>query len=117
MSDFLNEFSDRMNKAGPEEIERLDKVFRKTIAVVHSAIGEKAFRPHSILNAAVFDSVMVGICSRLSHSEPPTEASIRDAYERLLSNKDYLKFCERSTADRDNVESRLNLARNAFAGA
>jgi hypothetical protein len=117
MNDFLNAFSARMNRAMPTEINRLDQLFRKTIAVVYGSIGERAFRPHAVLNAAVFDSVMVGLCTRLCHGEPPTNGSVSSAYDRLLSNDDFLKFCERSTADRDNVESRLNIARNAFAGA
>ncbi len=115
MNDFLNEFSDSMNRSGEDEIEKLMEIFRSTIALVHSAIGEKAFRPHKVLNAAVFDSVMVGIADRLSSGTKPDNASVVTAYGDLIQRQEYLRLCERSTADKENVESRLRLARTAFA--
>jgi hypothetical protein len=113
MNDFLNEFADMMNKAQQGKIEQLEKIFQHTIAVVRSSIGEKAFRPHGVLNAAVFDSVMVGLANRLTHTPHPSNARVRAAYETLLEKADYLKLCERSTADKDNVESRSECVRRS----
>lgn len=117
MNDFLNKFSETMNDGPQSDIEKSADLFTSTIGLVHSAIGEKAFRPHKVLNAAVFDSVMVGIAGRLKSGARPGDASVLAAYERLLTDTDYLRLCERSTADKENVEQRLRLSRAAFASA
>jgi hypothetical protein len=117
MSEFLNIFSDKMNNTPESRIATLGEVFLKTIHLVRSAIGEKAFRPHTVLNAAVFDSVMVGLATRLSKAASPSDDGVRIAYEILLRDESYIKLCERSTADAENVKQRLMIARKAFAGA
>lgn len=117
MNDFLNEFSDTMNKADARAIVGLGEIFLTTINTAYSAIGGKAFRPRGVLNAAVFDSVMVGLAKRLSRPDPPSNAALQAAYDTLLLNVDYDKFCARSTADEENVRMRLELAKNAFSGA
>jgi hypothetical protein len=117
MSEFLNIFSDKINNTSESRIEILSKVFLKTIRIMRSAIGEKAFRPHNVLNAAVFDSIMVGLATRLSKGASPSDERVRAAYENLLRDQDYIKLCERSTADAENVKQRLKFARKAFAGA
>jgi len=115
MNNFLNDFSARMNKAGEQKLNALGQTFIRTIEIVEKAIGNRAFRLVRALNAAVFDSVMVGLARRLEKSKTVDTAKVVSAYETLLKNKDYRQACERSTADEETVRTRLRLATEAFA--
>lgn len=116
MNKFLNDFSDASNKLKLEQLNEMKIVFCKTIDRVESALGVRAFRPTRALNAAVFDSVMVGIATRLKDpkAKPITDAEIAKAYESLLQDASYIAAFERSTADEENVKARISKAIVAF---
>lgn len=114
MAKFLNDFSAAMNKEDNAKLESLKDAFLTTIGMADRAIGSRAFRPARTLNAAVFDSVMVGLSIRLSSSPLPMESDVRKAYETLLEDKDYIKAYERATADEENVKNRISKAISAF---
>lgn len=114
MNKFLNDFSDRMNKASPDHLTELQKVFTRSIEVVSANIP-RAFRLVRALNAAVFDSVMVGVAKRLSEERPLNAADVLPAYNSLLSDAAYRQACERATATEENVRTRLGAAIAAFA--
>lgn len=114
MNSFLNMFSDKMNKAPSSELRKLELVFESSIELVASNIP-RAFRLIRALNAAVFDSVMVGIAKRLDVMPPPNPLRIKAAYEALLSNDEYKRACERATADEKNVKTRCNIAIKTFS--
>jgi hypothetical protein len=115
MTKFLNDFSDKMNKADPKRLEELGKIFSDTIKIVDEAIGQRAFRLIRALNAAVFDAVMVGLAARLTGS-PVQKDKITTAYDALLDDATFRQACERATADEENVRTRQALASKAFAG-
>lgn len=114
MNKFLNDFSDEMNKAVDNELLELESIFKKTISAVSEIIGNRAFRLIRALNAAVFDSVMVGLAKRISQDEVIDRAATLQAYNSLLENQNYRAACERSTADEENVRVRRTLAIEAF---
>jgi Protein of unknown function DUF262 len=114
MNKFLNDFSDRMNKLSEQDLIEIEKVFKSTIYVISQAIGTRAFRLIRALNAAVFDSVMVGLAKRISVDEVIDHSKILQAYDNLLENPAYRAACERSTADEENVRVRQTLAIQAF---
>ncbi|HTT84531.1 MAG TPA: DUF262 domain-containing protein [Rhizomicrobium sp.] len=114
MNKFLNDFSDKMNKASPVDLSRLESIFVEATNVVSESIP-RAFRLVRALNAAVFDSVMVGIAKRIAEKRPIENARILDAYNRLLENPEYRQACERATATEENVRKRLTAATAAFA--
>ena len=103
-----------MNKVSPNELKKMARVFEASIGLVAQAIP-RAFRLIRSLNAAVFDSVMVGIAKRLEVQPPPDPRKILQAYENLLQNDQYRQACERATADEENVKTRRNAAIDAFA--
>ena len=105
MNSFLNSFSDKMNKATPAELKSLELVFESTIVLVANSIP-RPFRLVRALNAAVFDSVMVGVARRLAASPYPDPARIKTAYNSLLLDPIYKQACERATADEENVKTR-----------
>jgi Protein of unknown function DUF262 len=119
MNKFLNEFADKSNKLKPENLNQMEKIFVDTISLVEDAIGNRAFRPVRALNAAVFDSVMVGLANRMQKPGKrgaPSNDEVSAAYDSLLAGAAYRLAFERSTADEENVKTRLRLATDAFAG-
>lgn len=118
MFKFLNDYSMSINKtikAKKSKQEYLENTFVNTITLIHSALGTHAFRPNKLLNAAVLDSVMVGIAIRLSKGDKPDPSAVKAAYDKLLSQPEYLKTCERSTADVENVKARIKASIEAFS--
>ena len=77
--------------------------------------ARRAFRIRTALNAAVFDSVMVGLARRLKHGHIEDWAEVADAYGNLLSDPDYEGAIRKATANEENVATRLRLATQAFA--
>jgi hypothetical protein len=65
MKEFLNEFMADNRNIGDEDIKTLENTFATVVEVLRSAIGPKAFRTRSTVNAAVVDSLMVGVADRL----------------------------------------------------
>ncbi|UVO53337.1 DUF262 domain-containing protein [Sphingomonas sp. SUN039] len=115
MNGFLNKFSAAMNKVDKADLDKLDETFRYTIDKINSAIGPRAFRIIRSLNAAAYDSVMVGLARRLDKGNPPADEAVSMAYDGLIATNDFKQACERATADEENVKTRLNLATAAFA--
>lgn len=113
MKDFLNKFAKRHMQAGNEFITSCKSIFINTIEAIDSSI-DKPFRPERALNAAVFDSVMVGLARRASQEKPSKEI-VRSAYSSLLQNEEYLELVSRSTADEKNVTRRIEISTSYFA--
>jgi hypothetical protein len=114
MNKFLNDFSDEMNRAPAARLAELREIFVRSIDVVATNIP-RAFRLVRALNAAVFDSVTVGIAKRIADNRPIEGARILAAYNDLLNDSNYRQACERATATEDNVRTRLDAAIAAFA--
>jgi hypothetical protein len=114
MNKFLSDFSDKMNKTPAARLTDLQEVFVRSIDVVATNIP-RAFRLVRALNAAVFDSVMVGIAKRIADDRPVDSLRVLAAYNELLKNSDYRQSCERATATEENVRTRLNAAITTFA--
>ena len=114
MSKFLTDYAIRMNGASEAVLTHHRNIFQRTIAMVREALGGSAFRPARFLNAAVFDAVMVGLAARLSEAPDPTPGAVTQAYDTLLTNADFQRGWVRSTADEENVRSRINAAIAAF---
>ncbi len=118
MKDFLNIFLSKNRDLRPVPETELRSLFYETCDTIRHAIGSKAFRLDRVVNAAVLDSVMVGIARRLHNGGPaPSEDDIILRYDQLMRNDGYLGAVGKSTADRANVEKRLHLAIRAFAKA
>jgi hypothetical protein len=115
MKDFLNKYmaTNRDLERQPEA--ELQKVFHTTVTVLDDALGPSAFRPQRAVNAAVVDSLMVGIANRLKRGAIENLEFLQSRYKLLLSNENYIRAISTATADEANVETRLNLAKAAFA--
>jgi hypothetical protein len=111
LNDFLGEHRD---------LEGLDRdsvksAFDATCQAVARGIGERAFRLTNAVNAALVDSVMVGVAKRLERGPLKDHAAMLAAYEGLLADTDFLSSIGRATADEERVKTRLDKAEAAFA--
>jgi hypothetical protein len=115
MKEFLNKFMARNRDLTKYSGESLNALFKQSIAIIHKAVGKRAFRPSRAINIAVFDSVMVGITRRLQAVPTPSIEGVRSSYDALLSNEDFLEVTQHSTGHPTNVKSRLDKATAAFS--
>lgn len=115
MKDFLNRYMAGNRHLKRQSERELTKVFEKTTAVIANAIGPRAFRPVRAINAAVIDSVMTGVARRLAEGPIKRKDQLVEHYDALLKNRDYRNAVETGTSQESNVESRLQLATEAFA--
>jgi len=115
MAEFLNLFAGKHQMPDHDFLDDCAHLFISTIEVVWSTLGRKSFRLGRALNAAVFDSVMVGLSRRLQDDAPVAADMFLTAYEELLLDPDYLAAVSRSTADESFVSLRLEKATERFA--
>ncbi len=115
MVTFLNSYMGRHKNLSDRDATALSESFRSAIDLVYRAVGTRAFRPVRALNAAVFDSVLVGAAKRLEAGPVTDSGSFETAYRALLSDADFLDACGRGTAGNERVRTRLGLAEAAFA--
>lgn len=114
MKEFLNRFTARHRNPESDLIREWEKIFVHTIGVAWEGLGRGAFRPTGAINAAVFDSVMVGLATRLSTGPLQSMEQFREAYGRLLKDADYMEAVSRATSDEASVETRMGRAVSAF---
>lgn len=114
MKGFLNDFMGRNKHLKVISGEVIRSIFTPTIQVIHKSIGRRAFRLARVLNAAVFDAVMVGIARRLGRGSISDLELLKQRYATLLESPGFLAVAERATADEESVSKRLDLATAAF---
>lgn len=111
LDSFMEAFVDLPNNSGDD----LRVAFENTIKIARLSLGDKAFRPQSALNTAVFDSVMVGITERLRKGPIKDLTALKTSYDNLLQDPNYFSHYNRATADESSVTGRMDLAVAAFA--
>jgi hypothetical protein len=96
---------------------QIRQAFVPTIEVIHRSLGTQAFKPKKIINAAVFDAVMIGIARRLEKGKIDNSETLRDIYQKLLTDEEFRHVTvdtARTTEDAA-VNSRIKIATKAFA--
>ncbi|WP_262072112.1 DUF262 domain-containing protein [Stenotrophomonas sp. Marseille-Q5258] len=117
MKDFLTKFAQKYAALDESTAADFTKSFSDAIGVAHEVAGKRAFKLTNALNAAVFDSVMAGIASRLdAGGSPPSIGALQEAYEALLLDPEYIASVSKATAREGQVEERVRLAVAAFGG-
>jgi hypothetical protein len=116
MAEFVNEYMGSNRELTKQSAKEITDAFAPTVSAVHEALGKSAFRPKGPFNAAVFDSVMVGVARRLSHGNLADVQQVRQRYEDLVTVPAFVMATETGTAHQDSVDRRLALATEAFAG-
>jgi hypothetical protein len=114
MAEFLNKFSSRHRNDNDAFFREAHACFTSTIDSISTALGSRAFRKGPAMNAAIFDSVTVGVARRLESGEAINPSRMLNGYNKLLSEPEYVEATSRSTADEKFVTRRLRLATAAF---
>ena len=117
MKSYLNSFMGSRRNDEPPELAVLATRFVQTVRLIAECIGESAFRPKKTLNAAVYDSVMVGVAHRLDEGTISDRASLNSAYEHLMDDEAFVEATSAKTSDQESVLKRIQLAEAAFRQA
>lgn len=104
-----------------KDLQKYDKVFltdlfTKSISLIVEAKGNEAFRRGTAVNAAIFDSMMIGVAKRLNVSEMTVE-ECRQKYDELVADASYMDNSTYSTADEKPLKERIRLAIEKFSSA
>lgn len=112
MKDYLTEYMKYMTNILDEDKITKEKLFKLTIDNVYLHIGSRAFRPNNGINSAVFDSVMLAFAKNADN----IPSDIKDKYDRLCTNKEYMKYCGQSSGDNSYVRYRIQMANDYLFG-
>ena len=117
MDEYLNLFAQRHRNPSEDFLNEASLVFAKTVKAFHGALGRKAFRLRAgqAFNAAVFDSMAVGLATRIKASEAPSSSEIVKIHDSLLADPEYVDSVSRSTSNEANVSLRLSKAKEVYA--
>jgi len=115
MKGFLNSFMGKHRNLSHISADEMISKFVPTIQIIYDCIGNRALRLARVLNAAVFDAVMVGMARRLNSGPITDHAALKARYLDLLGNGAFLAVAAKATADEESIAKRLALATAAFA--
>ncbi len=116
MSEFLTVFIQKHRNPKDAFLTESTDMFVRTMDAFLQALGTRAFRLERALNAAVFDSMSVGLARRIASSGcPPDPEQTRSAHRALLEDADYLDAISRATARELPVKVRMTKAAERFA--
>jgi hypothetical protein len=115
MKAFLNRYMAANRDLQKQDEPTLRGVFEPTVRTIRS-IGPRAFRPFGgAVNAAVLESVLYGVATRLSVGPITDSAALKASYDKLIADPKYVTSVTRATADEEGVRDRLKRAKEAFA--
>ena len=112
---FLNRFMAVNRNFEIVKQEDLSTLFHRTISVFSETFKNKAFRAGRPFNAAVFDSMMIGLAERLKIDSDINIDKFRNGYQSLIENPDYLFLTKGGTSDESIVQKRLDMATEVFS--
>jgi len=116
MKEFLNRYMATNRHLERQSETELQEIFQLTTSTILEGIGAKAFRPKRAVNAAVIDSVMTGVASRLLRGGKITVLDeFQRSFEGLMGDRDYIDAVETGTSQEANVRLRLQKAEQAFS--
>lgn len=114
MKKLLNSFMNHNRSFEEHGREELEMLFTSAVELIVTAVGREAFRKGNAVNAAIFDSMMIGVAKRLTISDMSIQ-ECAEKYEKLMSDADYKEFTTTATADEKQVKGRIVKAIEMFA--
>ena len=115
LQEFLTKFVISKRNTETDVLDLYRSTFTEVADLWWEALGRRAFRRALALNAAVFDSMFVGLARRISEYGPPNTGRIADVYMDLLEDEEYLSAVVQSTAEETSVSRRIEMATNRLA--
>lgn len=115
MKEFLNNYLGDNRNLSSDDAKQLKDIFQQSITAILKGVGPRAFRPQRALNAAVMDSIMVGVARRIMSKGPISDHNeLGKAYHNIINNQKFLSAVESATTDESNVRKRLTLTTKAM---
>jgi len=105
IKDFMSRFMSKYQEASPEKMDEFGSVFKDTCDKILASLGEKPFHIWSGFNVAAFDSIFTVL------SQHPIPSNLRDRYEKLKEDPEFIRGVHSSTADESIVKLRIQLAK------
>lgn len=112
---FLNDFVKAHRDLSGLDVEGLRVRFIETCDAILAGPGPRAFRGARQVNAALVDSVMVGVARRLERGPILRPGDLAPALDTLLADPEFETAIARATADEERVARRLDKATEAFS--
>jgi hypothetical protein len=112
---FLNDFLEAHKNLEGLDRSAIESIFGTTCTMIARGIGQRAFRLTNAVNAALVDSVMVGVATRLDAGPIKKPDQLGDAFDQLRTDEDFERAVGRATADEERVRTRFDKAEAAFA--
>ena len=113
MKSFLNKFMKGNRSLRRYTADEISPLFTNTVHCVLDKLGRDAFKPTKSLNAAMLDSLLIGIARRLESK--PIVSDITEEFKVLRKNKEFFELISDTTSDPERVRRRIELATEAFA--
>ena len=114
MKEFLGNFMGKNRHLKKYSKEELKNIFEKTVAFAAKHSGPEGFRPERALNVSVTDAILIATAHRLQSGEINRPESYKEAHRNILGKKDFLEKCQVGTTSVENVNDRINIAKEAF---
>ena len=113
MKGFLNKFMKGNRNLQSYSRDDIVPRFEDTVRCILDKIGDDAFKRTTSLNAAMLDSIMIGVARRLETGTIMSD--MRKAYMALRDSDDYDGLISDTTSAPDRVRLRIELATETFA--
>lgn len=116
MDDFLSDCLKRMNTMEKTELDDLSTSFQRGLANNLAVFDKHAFRKirhgqkgRSVINASLWDVMSTGLSMYPEKLVEQNTVSVRDAFRKLLGDKDFDHAVSRGTRDFKNVKTRFRM--------
>lgn len=114
LKSFLNTFMKKNQNLQVYNLKELDEILLPTISLLNTLMGNRAFRVGGGVNAALFDSIMIGLSKRLKKSNIQNTDKVVEVYNQLLIDPNYISLIKESTSDESNVSRRIEISIQKF---
>jgi uncharacterized protein with ParB-like and HNH nuclease domain len=114
MKEFLNRFAEKYRRIDSVTAHRFHSVFSDSVKIIREGIGDKAFKTKTTINAALYDSIMIGIARRIQSGPVMNLAMVRQKYDELMQDPRFKAAISSRTTDEAQVKDRLNHTTEAF---
>lgn len=114
MREFLTNFMKAHQNDSDAALAALFGGLEPALEIVAKHIGKRAFRLEKTVNAALAESVMVGVIRRTEAGLIHSPDALNTAFMNLVGNSKFRAAVSRATADEENVHERLNLSTKEF---
>ncbi len=113
---FLNSFMSKNQNLEIASAEEMTERFKNTFDFIVRTVGTKPFRIKRNLNLGAFDSIAIAVAERLESGSIQNRNTFINKYNELIENPEFIATVQGGTSDEKNVETRINLAIEAFKG-